>query len=104
MTTEEYKGLLAKMIAEPDTANDTAHSILEEIEKDFQYINTAKDTITANEEKIKDLTSKVNSYKAREFLGVFGKPEEKPKEKPEVRGIDWDKILKEAEVEDGTKA
>lgn len=104
MTTEEYKGLLAKMIAEPDTANDTANAILEEIAKDFQYIATAKDTITANEEKIKDLTSKVNSYKAREFLGTFGKPEEKQEEKPEVRGIDWDKILADSEVDDGTKA
>lgn len=101
MTKEEYKGLLAKMIAEPDTANDTANSILEEIEKDFTVTEEAKKQIAAKDDQIKTLTSTVNSYKAREFLGTFGgdpKKEDPPKEK----GIDWDKILKDAEVkEDG---
>lgn len=99
MKSEEYKALLAKMIADPDTAQETAGSIMEEIDKDFAYIATAKDTITKGEEKIKDLTTQVNAYKAREFLGTFGKPEEKEEEeKPKQRGIDWDAILKDAEV------
>lgn len=102
MTSEEYKGLLAKMIAEPDTAQDTATAILEEIGKDFAYLATAKDQIAAGEQKVKDLESKVNRYKAREFLSTFGKPEgEGSDEKKDVSGIDWDTLLKNAEVKDG---
>lgn len=102
MTSEDYKGLLAKMIAEPDTAQDTAKSILDEIDKDFAFLATAKTQISSSEEKIKDLETKVNSYKAKEFLSTFGKPggdgtdETKP-----VTGIDWDTLLKEAEVTNG---
>lgn len=101
MTQEEYKGLLAKMIADPDTASDTANSILEEIGKDFAVTGEAKKQLAEKDDKIKTLTSQVNSYKAREFLGTFGgdAPKEEP---PKERGIDWDKILKDAEVtEDG---
>lgn len=97
MTHDEYKGLLAKIISDPDSAADTAASILDEIDKDFAYIPTAKQTIAANEEKIKDLTSKVNSYKAREFLGVMGAPDVKQEEKPKEKGIDWDALLSGAE-------
>lgn len=102
MTSEEYKGLLAKMIAEPDTANDTATAILAEIDKDFAYLSTAKTQIAAGEEKIKDLETKVNGYKAREFLNTFGKPggEGTDETKP-VNGIDWDALLEASEVTDG---
>lgn len=82
MTSDEYKGLLAKMIAEPDTANDTASAILAEIEKDAKtasdFTDEAKKEATEKDEKIKALETEVNHYKAQEFLGTMGEQQTAP--------------------------
>lgn len=80
MKNEEYKALLASMIAEPDKANDVANTILTEIGKDADAANTTlSEAKKLNEEltaKNKELTDSVNKYKAQEFLGTVSQPKE----------------------------
>lgn len=76
MTNDDYKALLAKIIAEPDTAQDTATAIMKEIEADAKtasdFQETAKKDAEDKDAKIKDLEAQVNHYKAQEFLGTMG--------------------------------
>lgn len=82
MTSDEYKGLLAKMIAEPDTAQDTANAIIDEIAKDAKassdFAETAKKESEEKDAKIGALESEVNRYKAQEFLGTMGQQNTEP--------------------------
>lgn len=91
MKLEEYKALLAQMIAEPDKAKDTADSIFAEMEKDekarVDEDNAIKEEAAKNTAKIADLTSEINKMKAQQFLGTIGKPEEKPDPKEEAARI-----------------
>lgn len=79
MKNEEYKALLASMIADPDKANDVANTILTEIGKDADAAATAAEEAKKLNEglaaKNKELTDSVNKYKVREFMGTMGQPE-----------------------------
>lgn len=76
MTHDEYNNLLAKMIAEPDSAPDTAKSILEAIDNDTTMSKEATDKATADyadlEAKYKDIEKKYNAERAKNFLGERG--------------------------------
>lgn len=76
MTNDEYKGLLASMIAEPDKANDTAKQVLEAIAADAKANADAQAEIrkqyAEQKTQLDALTKQVNEYKAKEFLGSVG--------------------------------
>lgn len=82
MSNDDYKALLAKMIADPDTANDTASAIIAEIEKDAtaanEFAEAARKEVQEKDDKIKALESDINKYKAQEFLGTMGNQNAEP--------------------------
>lgn len=82
MTIDEYRGLMAQIIADPSQAETIGGTLIDEITKDNEAhlaeMEEAKTELETANKSVKDLTDSVNKYKAKEFMGAIGKPEEKP--------------------------
>jgi len=76
MTHEEYTALINKIIQSPDTATETAETILREIKTDTERISALEAQHTEDETRIRNLQTE----NIRLFLSQTGGQQEDPEE------------------------
>ena len=89
MTYDEVKTRITALVGNPDTAQESAVTLLSDLEKDYTTLDSMTSKVSESEKRIRDL----QDTNQRLFLSVTGQPAEE--EEKEDDPIDWDSLATE---------
>lgn len=90
MTFEEYRGMIDKIISDPDSAAATAEEILKELEKDTTSLDTLEQMHEENEKRIKELQeTNLKLFMSRGGAGAEEPPEDEEPTAPGKERAEW---------------